>query len=165
MKTKANPWMWPAMVLGLFVIQAIFMGAAIVLAHNDPSVAVEPDYYEKALRWDQDAARQRAALALGWEAALEIEPPTGAMGQRTLRVRIKDGEGNAVPDLAVTVEAFHQAESGARRSAEATPTPDGYIATIPMARAGHWEVRIRAGSGGAELQRTVFAEIPAEPAR
>ena len=45
-------WRWPAILLALLGGHAAICVAMIVVATNDPSFAVEPEYYTRALDWD-----------------------------------------------------------------------------------------------------------------
>ena len=59
---------WPIAIAGiLFAGIASNVGFAI-LASSDPAAAVEPDYYRKAVAWDQEMAQEERNIALGWSA-------------------------------------------------------------------------------------------------
>ena len=55
--------------------------AFVVITSRDASFAVEPNYYAKALAWDQTMAQQARNEALGWSVSAQSSGRTG----RTVR--------------------------------------------------------------------------------
>lgn len=116
------------------------------IASADPSFAVEPDYYGKALRWDDELAQRDHNAALGWrvEPALATTPPAGA----TLNLRLADAGGRPVRDASVRVRAFAVARAAHVVEATLAAASDGgYSAALPVNRAGLWELRVEAVRG------------------
>ena len=65
-------WQWPVAVGALL---ALGVGANVVLmlvARSNPSFAVESEYYDKALAWDDRQRQQTHNAELGWTATLEV---------------------------------------------------------------------------------------------
>ena len=58
--TRSQRWRWPLLLALVLVGQAGGVIAMVVVSGRDASFAIEPDYYEKALAWDE-ASRLRAA--------------------------------------------------------------------------------------------------------
>ena len=58
-------WAWvPALLLGGL------LGTQLTVLHyvlEDPSFALESDYYRKAVSWDAQRELERASAALGWQ--------------------------------------------------------------------------------------------------
>ena len=55
---------WPLIVVGILLTHVAGMSWAVVKFVNDKNSAVIPNYYEKAVRWDEiKAARARDAAA------------------------------------------------------------------------------------------------------
>lgn len=158
-------WRWPAMVVGLFVVQSVFMGVAIYLAHSNPSVAIEPEYYDKALHWDESAARHRVAVERGWSAVLDVGEASGLPATRPLRLLVTGEDAMPIPGLRVRFETFHHAASASRIFAEAAYDGGAFVAEIPMLREGLWEVRAFASEGNAELRIVEHVRISPEPSR
>jgi hypothetical protein len=52
---------------------SVWIGTAVV-AINDPSMSVLPDYHQQALRWDEVQRERAASDRLGWEVRLGLEP-------------------------------------------------------------------------------------------
>ncbi|MEL6544011.1 MAG: FixH family protein [Myxococcota bacterium] len=68
--SKANGNHWPWLLAGL-LLSGVAMNIAMVLrASNDPSFAVEEDYYQKAVNWDEYREQLRKSEALGWQFTL-----------------------------------------------------------------------------------------------
>jgi nitrogen fixation protein FixH len=137
---------WPLYIIGLLATQAAGVGVMIAIATSDPSVAVEPEYYEKALAWDDAAASEAATKTLGWSALVTAGPLSST--DRELSIALKDKAGRGIAEARVHVEMFHQARSGQRLTAELTGMGAGvYVARLPIQRPGLWEIRITAQHG------------------
>jgi nitrogen fixation protein FixH len=163
MTTAASrAWLWP---LGLALALALSAGGNVlfmVLANRDASFAVEPDYYQKALDWDRTMAQEAANRALGWTA--RVEGATATAGGRRLTLRLLEGDGRGLDGAVVTVEALH----GARAAEIVRGRLDGvgegrYAAELPLARAGLWELRLRAERGDRVFTQRLAAELPPRP--
>lgn len=151
---------WPLFIIGLLVTQAAGLAVMITIAVSDPSVAVEPDYYEKAVNWDQTAAARAQTLRLGWTAAVSVGPLSGQ--DRELHLSINDRDGKGVSEVLVHVEMFHQARSGDRLQADLRGMgAGGYVTRLPIERPGLWEVRITAKRGRDAAMITQTLDVPA----
>ena len=69
---------WPVIIVSALAIHAVASLVVVLIAVSDPSRAVETDYYQKALRWDDKKAQDARNLSLGWSLATETEPATKA---------------------------------------------------------------------------------------
>ena len=138
-------WRWPVVLASLLAGQAAAIIAVVVVSGRDPSFAVEPDYYEKALAWDEAARSRTASEALGWTATVETEAvPSG----RLLRVTLVDRLGRGLEGATVGAEVFHHARSGDRRRVELVAAGGGiYEGDTAMDRPGLWEVRVSVQRG------------------
>jgi nitrogen fixation protein FixH len=136
--------------------------AVMVVARQDKAFAIEPDYYEKALRWDDTMAQERRNLALGWDASatLVLARP-GRAGQ--VDIVLSDPVGRAVDSAAVTVEAMHNARASQRYHASLTEgAPGTYHAAIDAHRPGEWEVRVTAQRGSDRFTSTLRLSVAAQ---
>ena len=77
-------WRWGTLVVGMLSLQVVLGVAAVFLATGDESVAVIPNYYDKALAWDQQMAQQQASESLGWDVEM-LETDYGKMGSGPCR--------------------------------------------------------------------------------
>jgi nitrogen fixation protein FixH len=158
MTAAARGWLWP---LGLGLALALSAGSNIlfmVLANRDASFAVEPDYYRKALEWDRTMAQEAANRALGWRVSVEAAM-AGTQGRR-LTLRLVDRDGRGVDGAIVSVEALHGARAADVVSGRLSGEGQGrYAAELPLARAGLWELRVRAERGGQIFTQRISAEL------
>ncbi len=138
---------WPLLIAGLLTVHAAAMITYAVIASSNPSYAVEKDYYQKALHWDEKRAQDAANTSLGWEAAVSARPGDQP-GKAVLTITLRDRGGEPVGGAAAHVEVFHMADSGRVLEADLEETSPGtYGATLPMERDGKWELRLRARRG------------------
>lgn len=137
-------WPWPLLIAALLALGVGVNLALMVAATGDPSFSVEPDYYTKAVRWDDRMAQEARNAGLGWR--VEVDAVPEAEGCR-VAVSIVDRAGVAVADADVSLEAFHNARASTVLTAALVPTGAGYAALLPMRRAGLWEFRIAARRG------------------
>lgn len=100
---------WGGFVVVLLGLQVAGGAAAIYLATGDPSVAVVPDYHEKALHWDQEIARQRETANLNWNVRLDVAP--GISGQ-SLVLRVSDAENQLIHIKQGELRIYHHARAG-----------------------------------------------------
>lgn len=129
---------WPVILGSLLLLQAGGVIGMVVVSGRDPSFAIEPDYYEKALAWDQTSRQREHSASLGW--SIDLAPP-GASG--TLVLTLRDRLGRPLEGAAVTLETYHHARASDRATTKLPPAGDGrYAAPVPLQRAGLWEARI-----------------------
>ena len=157
---RRRGWYWP---VGLAVLLAASAGANIalvVITSRDTSFAVEPNYYAKALAWDQTMAQQARNDALGWSLGLRVDP-SDARGRMTVTVRLVDRAGAPIEGAQIAVEAFHNARASRILSAALRPDGQEYAAGMPLDRAGLWEFRLRVTRGPEVFVTTLTRDVPA----
>jgi nitrogen fixation protein FixH len=154
-------WYWPLLVVGLLASgvgsNLYFMGRAL----SDPSFAVEPDYYAKAVAWDAHQEQARENAELGWSLVLTVGPADLATGRARVVAQLADRDGRPVPGLAVGLEAFHNARAAdvVRGSLTETPAHD-YAGELAVLRPGLWEFRIAAERGAETFTAVVEQDAP-----
>ena len=135
---------WP---IGIIAILAASVTANIVMmriASDDPSFAVEPDYYRKAVLYDSTLAQTHRNLDLGW--SVQAFADSIVRGQPT-RLRVVLRDERAQPLLGAVVDATVLFNARANDLATATLADEGagvYSATFPINTPGEWEVRVNA---------------------
>lgn len=155
--------MWPvamAAILGIGVAANVWL---IRVASADPSFAVEEDYYQKALRWDEELAQRARNDSLGWTGEPVLTTTSSDAGA-TLRVTIRDARGLPVQAGSVRVRAMHIARASDVLEAELAPSPGGgYVTRLPIHRSGLWELRLEAWRGADRFTavRRIEARLPA----
>lgn len=155
--------MWP---IAVAIILAITVGVnfwVLHLAGSDPSFAVEPDYYRKAVHWDDEMAQQRANAALGWTLAPRIAG-IAPDGEAPLVVALTDSSGRPVTGATVRVTALHVARASHTLQAALVPdASDAYRAELPLVRPGWWELHFDVSRGGERFTAIRRIDVPAAP--
>jgi nitrogen fixation protein FixH len=137
---------WPAALVAVLAITIVANVALFWTANHDPSFAVEPDYYQRAVDWDSTVARRQRSGALHWQADVRLAPPEG--GQATLLVMITSRDGTPLDSADVRAEASHNA-----RGADVYPLqllasgPGRYAARLPSSAQGLWRVDLTVARG------------------
>lgn len=153
---------WPiavAAILGATVVANI---AVMRVANDDPSFAIEPDYYAKAIAFDSSAAAARRSAALHWTVTTATTATTASTGERILQLTLADSLGHPITGAHVTSEALFIARANRVITATLTESAPGhYEAPAAAMQPGQWEVRIAAVRGAAHFVSTMRTEVPA----
>lgn len=151
---------WPWILAALMTVVIGANLALLYVATSDPSFAVEPNYYAKALLWDEKREQDRRNLELGWALTVQVAAGRGVDGQPQVVARLVDGSGAPIRDAAVRVDAFHNARASRIVSALFEGGGDGsYSAALPMRRPGLWEFRFEARRGEERFTETRTLEL------
>jgi nitrogen fixation protein FixH len=151
---------WPYLIVALLGVSLSANLALLVLAVDDPSFAVEPEYYEKAMAWDAKRSQDRRNEELGWSLALEVTPAPDLPGSRRLEVLLRDREGRFLDEATVRLETFHNARAG--NILETTLAGEGegrYAALLPLRRPGLWEFRFVVERGEDTYTETFVQDV------
>lgn len=151
----------PTVIVAVLCGHAGIVAFTVSTALSDPSVASEPEYYTKALKWDQTAQLREQSARLGWTAKAELEPATS---EHTSRVRVSLRDANNVPidGADVNVECFANVRSSDRHTLTLGRISAGeYAAPLTMGHPGWWVVRVRAQAGGSTFVHELEAMSPA----
>ena len=150
---------WP---IGIVAILATTIGVNIAvmrIAGNDPSFAVEPDYYRKAVAYDSTMAQAESNRALGWSAVASIIGTEE--GRPQLLVRLADSAGVSIDDAAVSVVAMYVARAASPDTLTLEFVRNGeYAGILNDAHAGQWEVRVTAQRGAERFTSVLRTESP-----
>lgn len=154
-------WYWPFLLVGLLgsgvAANVYFLARAV----GDPSFAVEPDYYAKALAWDAHQAQARENVTLGWSVTLEVTPTNLATGRARVVAKLTDRDGRLVSGAAVGLTAFHNARAAEVLTALLAETAEhDYAADVPIVRPGLWEFRVAATRGTETFTAVVDQDAP-----
>ena len=153
---------WAYVPAGLL---AAMLGGLLTLAHiagDDPSFAVERDYYRKASDWNAEMAQRAENERLGFRADLTLARLPS--GKHALSLELRDRAGAPVSGARVTAVAFHNARAGRHLELDLRPEATAYTAEIPAQRPGLWEFRITA-LAGSDRFTTVVRRALEEPPR
>jgi nitrogen fixation protein FixH len=137
---------WP---IGVAAILAATVAANIwlvVVANNDPSFAIEPNYYQKGVQWDSTLAQSERNRALGWR----LDPSLATYTQRDgalLHVALTDADGSSITDATVRVAALFNARAGTVIDMALVRDASGYSIRLPVQHGGQWELRFAVTRG------------------
>lgn len=166
-KPALAPWrslVMPGVVAGLLGGQMIFIAIAITLATGDRSFAVVPDYYQKAVDWDQRKADLAASQAMGWRVELRPSPQADELGRRQLVLIVQDRAGLPVRDASVNVQMFHHARAKDHQAAGLSEVlPGQYAALVEMPRPGRWQFDVEVKRGDERYVTTMQQHVSDQP--
>jgi len=138
---KPGSW-WPLIIAGALAFHVISSLLVVYLATSDPSYAVEDDYYQKAVAWDEKRAQDRLNQDLGWSLEFSVTPPEKPGDQPTLELMLLGADDEKLSGAAVSVEAYHNARGDDIVRDVLIESGNGvYRASLPMRRNGRWELR------------------------
>ena len=157
-----RPKLFPGLIFGLLAANATVVGITVFFAHSDKSFAVEPEYYQKALHWDDEAKEQAQSQDLGWRVG--VDPgAVGAVG-RHVRITIHDREGKPVEGARVKVTAFSALRAADRFAVSFDPVGAGvYRADMSIDRPGRWEFVVRATRGTDVCAQRIQVSVQGPP--
>jgi nitrogen fixation protein FixH len=135
---------WVSLIVGLLGLQVLIGFGSIWLSLGDPTVAVVPNYHQKALDWDTTRRARQLTKTLGWQ----ISPIVGVLDpdkhQRLVRIAIRDRSGKVVSNLNVSAQVYHHARGANIHELRFTETDPGYYeAAAGLAEAGLWELQLQ----------------------
>jgi nitrogen fixation protein FixH len=138
---------WPAIIILILVVDVGVGVRMMAVANDDPTFAVEPDYYAKAVAWDSTTAQAHRNTALGWQLTPELGP-VAAGKNSTLTMQLRDRDGAAITGARVSLDAIPVSHAeDVIHSDLPSAANGGYAASLPMNRTGLWELRIDATRG------------------
>ena len=148
---------WPYAVVGLLLLNVCVCAVTVVAATSDPvASAVEPDYYQRAVDWDDERAKWPAPEKLGWEVRVESRRGIGVV------VEITDCAGGVViSGVKGRVKARHAGERLEVREAPLAPMDGGALVwNRSESDTGQWTLTLwlERGQDRALLTRTVMVE-------
>jgi len=141
-KSVRQAYFWPGLVITLLSGQVFMLLIMVYIATSDRSFAVEPDYYQKGLHWDEIAAQESRNQQLGWNISLEFGDPAGPLAKREVRCALTDRDGRPLDGAVVDLIAFPHARGSQRELLTLQPAGDGvYVTDMRFQKRGLWEFR------------------------
>ncbi|MEA5556246.1 FixH family protein [Nodularia spumigena] len=136
------------MVFGLLCMNFTIVAITVTRATGDPHMAVEPNYYERAVAWDDSVRATAASDALGWVVAVDSAVVHTDAPGRVVTIRLTDAGGEPVIGAAVTVCVFHHAYARVRVEIACEEVGNGvYRTQMTSTPPGLHEVQVRAVRG------------------
>jgi nitrogen fixation protein FixH len=156
---KRGAW-WPIAITTVLATTVAANLWVMRIANDDPSFAIEPDYYKKAIAWDSTLAQARENVLLGWRLSPELGI-VAATGKTRISATLTDSLGTPISGAVVKVAALPVARANEVHEVTLAAAGAGeYAAQLDARRQGQWELRfdVRAGS-------THFTEVARVEAR
>ena len=154
-------WYWPLLLVGLLAAGVGLNLYFMICAVSDPSFAVEPDYYAKAIAWDAHQAQARDNFELGWTLQIAVAAADPGTGRARVVASLLDRDGLPVRGLTVGLEAFHNARASQVVKASLVETAEhDYAADVAVSRPGFWEFRVAAARGKEVFTAIVNQDAP-----
>lgn len=127
---------WKLVPFAILVPTVIFAVWRIQIALDDPHFAVQEDYYEKGVHFDEELARRAASDALHWSG--DLLPGTRAEGGG-VQLTLNDEAGVPIEGAVGTLRAFHNAyPAQAQEVSWRESAPGVYDAELVYDRSGIW---------------------------
>jgi hypothetical protein len=136
------------------------LGSMAYVAIDDPSFALEPDYYDKAVHWDRSQAEARASQALGFRLEPSRAFSANPDGSVDVELTLRDRQGTPLHGAEVRVEAFPIAVATRVEQRSLQETGLGvYRARLRGGTSGLWELRCVVAYGAARYRQVLRVEI------
>jgi nitrogen fixation protein FixH len=129
---------WLVAIVALLGANVVAMVVLAVVANNGTNQVI-PDYYTKAVHYDDELARSTVSQALGWH--VEVAMVGGAID-----ATVRDVAGDAIPDAEVRITGYQRAHAS-----------DAVDVALSAAAAGHYRGVVRAQRGQYDLVAVVEA--------
>ena len=154
---------WP---IGITAVLATTVAANIwvaAIASDDPSFAIEQDYYKKAITWDSTLAQARTNAVLGWRLTPTLGP-IGTDGRARLQATLTDSTGAPITDARVRVSALQLSRANDVHQATLVASATGgvYESDMPARLPGQWELRFDVTAGSSHFTDVVRVEAQVE---
>jgi len=133
-------WAWlPVALLGSMLAG---LGTLAFLAMDDPSFALEPNYYDKAVHWERSQAQSRENVALGLHLDLTSPLMPAPDGSVRFELALKGRDHAPLLGASIVLEAFPNAyASRVQRMTLREEKPGLYRGELKRANLGLWELR------------------------
>jgi hypothetical protein len=158
--------LWPWIIAGALALHVVASLVVVFVATSNPSYAVEEDYYQKALHWNDKRAQDRTNEELGWILNLTVRPAATPGEEPTLEVHLADAGSEPIDGAVVAVETFHNARADDILRASLDAVGEGvYRTTLPMRHNGRWELRFTVDRGREHFTHTETRHLYVERGR
>ncbi len=143
LERRARRW-WVSGIVGLLGLQVFIGIGSVILAVSDPTVAIVPNYHQKALDWDASQRAVNLTSKLGWHVTPLVGLVSADGGKRLVRVSIQDQQGRPVSELNVSAAVYHHARGSEVHNLNLIETDAGYYeGATNLTQAGVWQVYVQ----------------------
>jgi nitrogen fixation protein FixH len=131
------------LITGLIGIHIVSVVTMVIVATHDRSFAVEPDFYQKGLHYEQTLDQRRENSRLGWTAKVEVSRPLSGSNARSVVCRLSDRDGQPLNDAKIDMVAFAHLRASRAQSCVLFPQDSGrYVVSLAFDDPGIWEFRL-----------------------
>lgn len=153
--------LWPIGIAGILTLTVGANIALYAVAGDDPSFAIEPDYYAKAVAWDSTMAQARMNATLGWRLTPSLAP--FAKSGAHLAVALADSAGARIQGATVVVSAAYVGRASVVLTDTLAADANGYSTVLPVAHSGQWELQFHVTRGSDRFTATARVEALRAP--
>ncbi|MFN0097546.1 MAG: FixH family protein [Gemmatimonadaceae bacterium] len=164
---KQKGWYWP-WLLATGLLATVTVNTVMLFAANSDrnGVAVEPDYYKKAVAWDSTLALQLESNALGWRSDATLSrddrPAASIATAGTVTVTLVDRAGEPLSGVNVAATLIHNTAPNDRVTIPLKESAPGvYTAFSRLSHLGRWELRLLASRGSDRFASILHPELVA----
>lgn len=152
---------WATVIIGLLATQICMSLFAVFMATHTESLSIVPDYYNKAMDWDDEQNILKASEKLNWQTDIQAGPEIDIYGNRVLSIRVSDEDGKAIELDSISIDLFHHAHAGNIFQPELEKVTDGFYQTkVKLPYYGLWEIRVEADRGKNQYVNSFEIQIP-----
>jgi nitrogen fixation protein FixH len=159
--TKASRHLlWPILLTSLIGIHIISVVVMVIVATHDRSFAIEPDWYQKGLHYDDTAQQQRENSRLDWSVKLVVGPAQSGSNRRDVTCTVLDHAGKPVEKATIDLMAFAHLRASNRVPGLLLPHDGGrYEGSLGFDDPGMWEFRLVIKRGAETFTQIIRQEI------
>jgi nitrogen fixation protein FixH len=160
---RQRGWYWPWFVVGALGFTVAVNVVMMIAASSDANGSVvEPDYYRKAVAWDQAMERAAESARLGWRTTATLHRVSADSAR--LIVTVTGASAMPLRGARFTAELIHNVDAAhPLRAVLAESAAGRYEALVPLRRTGMWEVRLEARREADRFSTSLRAEAFTAP--
>jgi len=147
-RSARHSWRWPLIVVGILGVHVTGMMTATLIATRDKSFIVLPNYYQKALEWDQRKSDLAAADKLGWNQRVTMSDFDAANQTQFIRIEMIDRNQQPIEGLSISITAAPETHPDRFQTFQLiSESPGSYVGQLMVIRSGAWSIDIDAKRG------------------
>jgi nitrogen fixation protein FixH len=136
------------------------LGVLAYIATDDPHFALEPDYYDKAVRWDRSQREARDSAVLGYQLTLPQTLAQSADGTLGIELHVTARDGLPLSSAVVELEAFPNAYASRIERVQLRETSPGvYRGRLAGRARGLWELRFSVAKDQSRFYQSVRRDV------
>ena len=142
---------WPFVIVGMLLFHATLILGTIAVVSARHDLYVEPDYYAKAVDWDNQREMREMAEKMGWAIDIGLQDDAENQSSKSMLVSITDRNNQPIDGALVELEAVHPAYANDRINRVLIGEGQGhYQKTIAINEPGFWKIKLSIRHQGVE---------------